>query len=269
MVTSLAVPVAYISVLVTALAIFSRVYRRRQAVEKTSFQPWLPNHPERDIYISLLSAGDTPDALLKSALIARAKADIKRIWRIRDDKIALTNLHQRGLVGDDTMVRFAAAEKELEAEVVDVVSEANTFKQGWGQFIFPTATEMVQADKTKEAVLAIPKIKMVADKRQELRRKYLPNAPVAQTLLEAATQAAMAAAAANGASSSTPSAPTTPAKTPALTASMPQKATPGQADEKAESPAAAGAGSGATTPASTPSKQVLQGSVGKKKGKKK
>lgn len=100
-----------------------------------------------------------PDSILKSALLVRATADVKRIWRIRDDKIALTNLHGRGLVGDDTMARFAAAEKELEAEIVDVVSEANTFRQGWGGMIFQTATEMAHAEKTRETILNIPRVK--------------------------------------------------------------------------------------------------------------
>jgi len=73
--------------------------------------------------------------------------------------MALTTLQNRGLVGDDTMARFAAAEKELEAEIVDVVSEANTFRPGWGAMIFQTATEMAHAEKTRETVLNIPRIK--------------------------------------------------------------------------------------------------------------
>ena len=89
----------------------------------------------------------------------RATADVKRIWRLRDDKQALEALRQKGLLGDDTFARFAAAEKELEAEIVDVVSEANTFRPGWGSIIFQTATEMAQAEKTREVVLNIPRIK--------------------------------------------------------------------------------------------------------------
>jgi translocation protein SEC66 len=84
---------------------------------------------------------------------------VKRIWRIRDDKTALTQLHNKGLVGDDTMDRFAAAEKELEAEIVDVVQEANSFRMGWGQGIFGTATEMAHAERGREVVLTIPKLK--------------------------------------------------------------------------------------------------------------
>lgn len=93
--------------------------------------------------------------MLKSALLVRATADVKRIWRIKEDKQALASLHQRGLVGDETMARFAAAEKELEAEIVDVVSEANTFRNGWGSMIFATASEMAHADTTREAVISI------------------------------------------------------------------------------------------------------------------
>lgn len=128
--------------------------------EKTSFEPWFPAHPARDIYITLLSAEPAvPDSMLKSALLVRATADVKRIWRIKEDKQTLAQLHERGLVGDDTMARFAAAEKELEAEIVDVVSEANTFRPGWGGMIFATASEMAHAEKTRETVLNIAKVK--------------------------------------------------------------------------------------------------------------
>lgn len=213
MATSLFVPVAYITVLVTAMAIFSRVYRRRRAgalvysrlivvtdyshdlVSKTSIEPWFPTHPTREVYMSLLAdEPPAPDNLLKAALLSRAITDVQRIWRLKDDKVALANLHTRGLVGDDTMTRFAAAEKELEAEIVDVISEANTFKQGWGQFLFATATEMAQAEKTKEAVINMHKTKIAEgafgftshytlsvnessriEKRLARRAKYLPQ----------------------------------------------------------------------------------------------
>jgi translocation protein SEC66 len=174
MATSLAVPIAYITVLVTSLAIFSRVYRRRRAAEKTSFEPWFPAHPARDIYITLLSAEPpVPESMLKSALLVRATADVKRIWRIKEDKSALAGLHQRGLVGDDTMARFAAAEKELEAEIVDVVSEANTFRPGWGSIIFATASEMANAERTRDTVLNSGTVQAQVEKRLQLRAKLL------------------------------------------------------------------------------------------------
>lgn len=123
--------------------------------------PWFPEgHPERDIYQTLVQAAATssaeggsaaiPDVVLKAALLNRAMTDVKRIIRMRDDKQALSVLLQKGSIGDETMARFTMAEKELEAEILDVVSEANTFKEGWGQLIFPSASEMVAHLKHKE-----------------------------------------------------------------------------------------------------------------------
>ncbi|GFZ42612.1 hypothetical protein JCM24511_00329 [Saitozyma sp. JCM 24511] len=249
MATSLIVPLAYITVLVTSLAIFSRVYRRRRAVAKTSFEPWFPAHPTRDIYITLLSSpSPVPDSLLKSALLVRATADVRRIWRLRDDKAALTSLHQRGLIGDDTMERFAAAEKELEAEIVDVVQEAHSFRQGWGGMIFATATEMAQAEKTRETVMNIPKIKAMEDKRQALRAKYLPDIPASSTV------------------TGLPIAPSPPiSSTPSR-----QPSAPGSGSDEASAPSPAGVSSaiplsGTTSATSTPSKNTPGK---KKKGKK-
>lgn len=94
-----------------------------------------------------------------SALLCRAVTDVKRIWQLRDSKQALNILVQKGSLGDETVARFAAAEKELEAEVVDVVAEANTFKQGWGQWIFASASEIAQREKIKSVLEGLPKIK--------------------------------------------------------------------------------------------------------------
>ncbi|WVF67172.1 hypothetical protein IAT40_001918 [Kwoniella sp. CBS 6097] len=290
MATSLAVPVAYITVLVTAMAIFSRVYRRRRAAEKTSFDPWFPAHPSRETYITLISAAESqeiPDSLLKSALLVRAITDVKRIWRLRDDKSALTQLHTRGLIGDDTMARFAAAEKELEAEIVDVVSEANTFRQGWGQLIFATATEMAQAEKTREVVMNIPKVKAVEEKKIALRNKYLPNsvplpqivqgpppgagsasptpAPApAQTSAPGSVQGTPSKATSASASTSGTSSPNPNIATPSEKASV--AAALGGGDSAGSSPAlgtsesvggtSSGPGSGNASGASTPSKST-------------
>jgi len=51
-------------------------------------------------------------------------------------------LLQRGSVGDDLWMRFQRAEKEIEEELRDVVSEANAFSPNWGQTIFQSANEI-------------------------------------------------------------------------------------------------------------------------------
>ncbi|KAL7419594.1 Translocation protein S66 [Cryptotrichosporon argae] len=257
MATSLVVPIAYITVLVAGLAIFSRVYRRRRAAEKTSFEPWFPSHPTRDVYITLLSSTPAvPDSLLKSALLVRATADVRRIWRLRDDKGALASLHARGLVGDDTMARFAAAEKELEAEIVDVVAEANTFRQGWGQMIFATATEMAHAQKTRETVVDIAKVKAAEDKRIAYAKSVLSATPALPASASSSFQAAAAPAA--------PAAPVAPVPAHALGHAHAHahagSAAPSPATSAEGSPnpnaGAGSAGSASSTPSkSTPSKK--------------
>jgi translocation protein SEC66 len=94
--------------------------------------------------------------LLKAALVRRAIADVQRILRIREDKPALQNLLQKGSVGDDLWNSLLAAEKELEAEIVEVHAEANSFVEGWGQVLFQTASEMVANEKTRAIVEQIP-----------------------------------------------------------------------------------------------------------------
>jgi len=72
----------------------------------------------------------------------------------------MTALLQSGSLGEDVQARFNAAEKEMEAEVVDVVSEANNFRQGWGGWIFASASEMVGREKIKDVLSGIEKVRV-------------------------------------------------------------------------------------------------------------
>jgi translocation protein SEC66 len=84
---------------------------------------------------------------------------VQRIFRVRDDKAALTALLQKGSIGDDLWTSFQAAEKEVEAEIIEVVAEANSFREGWGQIIFQTASEILQNERMKRVFHDIPKVK--------------------------------------------------------------------------------------------------------------
>ncbi|KAJ5092194.1 Translocation protein (Sec66) [Penicillium alfredii] len=154
---SLAVPLAYLGVLLGSLATFSSLYRKRKARKAASLEPWFPAHLQRDIYFSLLhlepsstskekKAPAVPDSVLKAALLRRATEDIRRVLALRSQKQALAMLLQRGSVGDDLWQRFQRAEKEMEDEVRDVVSEANAYTPNWGQTIFQSANEMLNND---------------------------------------------------------------------------------------------------------------------------
>lgn len=112
---------------------------------------WYGPHKSRDLYISLLSLEPPPpQPILVAALLRRALDDVKLIWAVRDQKAALSTLLAKGQIGDDTWERFLLAEKELEAEIIEVVGEANAFQEGYGQNIFPLASEMATHEKWKD-----------------------------------------------------------------------------------------------------------------------
>jgi translocation protein SEC66 len=118
-----------------------------------AYEPYFPSHPERNAYVTLLQKTDPPasDTLLKAALVRRAVADVHRVLRIREDKPALQNLLQKGSVGDELWTSLLNAEKEMEAEILEVVGEANSFVEGWGQAIFPTANEIIANERMRSA----------------------------------------------------------------------------------------------------------------------
>lgn len=193
----LAIPFAYLGILVGSLAIFSSLYRKRKtgklaravlcflpsgadtfSAKSASLRSWFGPHVQRNIYLSLLhlepqpgqeKATPVPDSILKAALVQRACEDIKRILAIRSAKQPLSQLLQRGSVGDELWQRLLRAEKEIEAELKDVVEEvrsigtsqnlfsdelvqANALATNWGQTIFQSANEMVNNAIIREKV---------------------------------------------------------------------------------------------------------------------
>jgi len=170
---SLLVPVLYLVLVVGGLVVFSYFYRKRTSVKE--YEPWFPSHPERDLYVSLLQQTNPPasDSLLKAALIRRAMADVQRVLRIREDKPALQNLLQKGCVGDDAWNNLLRAEKEMDAELLEVVNEANSFVQGWGQLIFISAGEMVQNEKMRALYENLPKEKDKLEAKYGIKRKFV------------------------------------------------------------------------------------------------
>ncbi|KAL9112001.1 MAG: hypothetical protein Q9227_003621 [Pyrenula ochraceoflavens] len=147
-----------------------------------SLQPYFPEHIPRNIYLSLLHLSDNdssqpkvPDSLLRAALLNRAVEDIHRIMHIRSRKQALGTLLQRGSVGDEIWQRLLRAERELEAEVREVVEEANAFQPNWGQTIFQSANEMANrqlfSDKLAAIQKTVPKEKEKWDKQREAVRE--------------------------------------------------------------------------------------------------
>jgi len=175
---SIFAPVLYLVVVIGSLLIFSTIYKRRVATRLAN-DPWFPAHPDRDAYVTLLQQ-DPPahETLLKAALLRRAVADVHRLMRVREDKTALNALLQKGSISDDLWTRFLATEKELEAEILEVISEANTFREGWGQIIFSSASEIVQNERTRDAYVKLNKDRAALLESKTKRRAKPAIAPV-------------------------------------------------------------------------------------------
>ncbi|KAH7326551.1 Sec62/63 complex, subunit Sec66 [Stachybotrys elegans] len=155
----LALPFAYVLVLVGAFATFSRIYRQRKAAQSANLAPWFGPHLQRNVYLSLLhltpdesseKSPRVPDSVLRAALLRRAVEDIHRLIQIKSAKQACSSLLQRGSVGDDLWQRFQRAEKEMEEELRDVVTEANALSPNWGQSIFQSAHEIASNSRVRD-----------------------------------------------------------------------------------------------------------------------
>jgi len=161
---------------------------------------------------------------LKAALVRRAIADVHRAVRFRGDKPALQNLLQKGLVGDGLWNSLLAAERELEGEVREVCAEANTFVEGWGSLIFPTANEIIANEKMRAMFESTSKLRaekelIYGKKGKDLSRVPIPNfqiGPPPQTPATPSTPA-ISLPPTTPATPATPARPITPS-TPLLSA---------------------------------------------------
>ncbi|KAG6332818.1 hypothetical protein ID866_6273 [Astraeus odoratus] len=190
---SVLVPVLYIGIVIGKL-----------------YEPYFPPHTDRDVYVSLLQQTEPPahEALLKAALLRRAMTDVVRVVKLREDKPALQNLLQKGSIGDDLWNSLLQAEKELEAEIVEVIAEANTFVEGWGGIIFQTAGEMLANEKMRYGKIG-KTIELPAAPPMIMGP---PGSPAAAMLAAAQAQAQAQAQAKTQGHSTTPASTSTPPK---------------------------------------------------------
>ncbi|KAJ3078314.1 translocation protein S66 [Quaeritorhiza haematococci] len=83
----------------------------------------------------------------------RAMEDVKRIWQIREEKPPLMNLVKQGAIGEDLWEKVVRAEQELEAEILEVLEEADLYRKGWRDTIFQEASKYMQIQIAREAQL--------------------------------------------------------------------------------------------------------------------
>ncbi|KAK9245564.1 Sec62/63 complex, subunit Sec66 [Lipomyces tetrasporus] len=170
---SLYAPIAYLVLLISSLALFSTIYRRRKVRRLIGLKPWFEEHDARDIYLSLKAqtSPKVPEKMLKAALLRRATEDVRRIMSLQESKPALAELHQRGAVGDEIWTRFLAAEKVMDAEVMECAGEANAIKPGWAQTLFPSAAEIVHNSRIRDHLTEVPELQRAEREKWEKERE--------------------------------------------------------------------------------------------------
>ena len=95
--------------------------------------------------------GPTDVKKLKTALLKRCQADIKRVLSLREDRATLTVLLRNGAICDDLWNQFNDAETIVNLEINECIREAEDLQRGWGKTIFNEAAQAVQAMVQREA----------------------------------------------------------------------------------------------------------------------
>ncbi|KAF9547068.1 translocation protein S66 [Mortierella hygrophila] len=177
--TSVWVAITYIGGWILSMRIFGYFWKNRKLAINNA-EPWFPENIPKSQYIALLQQTD-PEATetqLKAALLRRAVEGVVRVLSMREDKQVLASLVKQGTVGDDIWMEFTLSEKELEQEIMAIVAEANTFKEGWGQTILQTASEVLMHEKNKQT-----EQEMKLKREEQARQKALKEERKEQTRL--------------------------------------------------------------------------------------
>jgi translocation protein SEC66 len=151
---SLFVPLAYFTILIGSFFSFSYFYRNRRIRQAVETRPWFDSHLSRDIYLSLLHKENPscPSLVLNAALLRRACESVSQLISVKQSKQALHGLLQRGQVGEELWKQCEVAEREADAELVDIVSEAEALQKEWGKVILPNAQEMMWNHELKQKI---------------------------------------------------------------------------------------------------------------------
>lgn len=135
-----------------------------------SVEPWFGPNVEKEQYIALLnSETPVPEHHLRAALLRRAMEAVRRMVHIQQEKPPLQQLLRMGTIGDDLWRDFSVAEQEVMMELQEIVEEANTYKQNWGQTIFATAAQMLEHEKQKRLREELKELKEKEEKRKAIQ----------------------------------------------------------------------------------------------------
>lgn len=149
-------PILYLAVLVTALVVFSRVYRQRKMNDIAQAELFYRRNFAQEIYNSLREGSQTvPENVLKMALLVWGATDFLRVMKIRECKPAATQLAQNGMVGEVLEFRVGGTEKALDEEIKLIVADALKLAPEWASVV-QTAGEVAQNDAVRRRLTFLP-----------------------------------------------------------------------------------------------------------------
>ncbi|SAM08046.1 hypothetical protein [Absidia glauca] len=167
---SLLLPAVYLGGCITAMSIFSHFYRKLTGLKQ--IDSWFPDNEAKEEYIGLLNCETpVPEHHLRASLLRRAMEGVRRLVQVQQEKPALQQLMRMGSVGDDLWTEFTVAEQDIMNELQAIASEANTYKEGWGQTIFSTAAQMLEHEKQKELQKEMAQLHTTEEKKRQAQEK--------------------------------------------------------------------------------------------------
>ncbi|KAJ3298153.1 translocation protein S66 [Blyttiomyces sp. JEL0837] len=139
--------------LIGAVFLLRRTQKSSSKANESS--SYFPDHIPKRQYEELAEQYSPQDPhglkLLTTALMRRAMVDVQRILQIREEKQPLQNLVRTGVIGEDMMEKITMAEKEVEAEIMELMEEAELYRPGWGKTIFQEASNFLQIQAQAQA----------------------------------------------------------------------------------------------------------------------
>lgn len=155
---SLWTPIIYVSVLFTALVIFSKVHRQRKLQKLANTVQFYEYNFAKDAYLELKSTPKVPTKLMKSALLAWATENFTRLLRYRENEPNMVALLQKGDIGEEAFERFTGSKTLNETELQELAGEAKLLDPKWDTMI-QSVTEIAQQNAVRRRLAQIGNLK--------------------------------------------------------------------------------------------------------------
>ncbi|KAI9018450.1 Pre protein translocase subunit Sec66-domain-containing protein [Hyaloraphidium curvatum] len=129
--------------------------RDRLATARSAEESWLPENEAKLAYFALVE--QHPEAELDpavkkqmmAALLKRAMVDIEHAQQITEERNSLQQLIKEGAIGEDLWEKLQRTELQLNEEILEVINEAESYKDGWSRTIMEEAAKLLRHERQR------------------------------------------------------------------------------------------------------------------------